>query len=290
MVPVPRWRSIRRLIRLGRLPLPTGALGTFQAIVLGLVQGLSEFLPISSSAHLILVPVLSRWPHQGLMFDVAVHVGTLGAVLAYFRAELRRMARACLAALHTGTAGEDARLAGLVVLGTVPVGCAGLVLDALDLWELRTAAAIASANVGFALLLWWADRTGNRSRGEASLTWRDAAIIGGAQALALIPGTSRSGVTITAALALGLDRRAAARFSFLLSIPVIAAAGLLKAVEALDTPGAVEWRVLAIGVAVSALSAYLTIHVFLRLMERIGLLPFVLYRLILGALLFVFVV
>ena len=258
--------------------------------MLGLVQGLGEFLPISSSAHLILVPVLLGWPLQGLTFDVAVHVGTLGAVLAYFRAELWRMARACLATLHTGRADEDARLAGLVVLGTLPVGCAGLIVDALNPGGLRTAAAIASANVGFALLLWWADRTGKRKRGEASLTWRDAAIIGGAQALALIPGASRSGVTITAALALGLDRRAAARFSFLLSIPVIAAAGLLRMTEALDAPGTVDWKALTIGVTVSALSAYLTIHVFLRLMERIGLLPFVLYRLILGALLFLFVV
>ena len=258
--------------------------------MLGLVQGLGEFLPISSSAHLILVPVLLGWPRQGLTFDVAVHVGTLGAVLVYFRAELWRMARACVAALHTGSADEDARLAGLVVLGTLPVGCAGLVLDALDPGGLRTATVIASANVGFALLLWWADRTGKRKRGEASLTWRDAAVIGGAQALALMPGASRSGVTITAALMLGLDRRAAARFSFLLSIPVIAAAGLLRTAEALDAPGAVDWKTLAIGVTVSALSAYLTIHVFLRLMERIGLLPFVLYRLILGSLLFLFVV
>ena len=265
-------------------------MGTFQAIVLGLVQGLGEFLPISSSAHLILVPVLLGWPLQGLTFDVAVHVGTLGAVLAYFRVELWRMARACLATLHTGSTGEDARLAGLLVLGTLPVGCAGLILDALNFEGLRTTTAIASANVGFALLLWWADRTGRRRRGEASLTWRDAAIIGGAQALALIPGTSRSGITITAALALGLDRRAAARFSFLLSIPVIAAAGLLRTAEALDAPGEVDWKTLSIGVTVSALSAYLTIHVFLRLMERIGLLPFVLYRLLLGALLFLFVV
>ena len=265
--------------------------------MLGLLQGLTEFLPISSSAHLILLPALVGWPDQGLAFDVAVHVGTLAAVLAYFRRDLLRMACSCFRALRGGTVDADARLAGLIGLGTLPVVLAGLLLDglgSLDTMEsaalLRGAAVIASTTVGFALLLWWADRRGSRTRDESSLGWRDAILVGAAQVLALIPGTSRSGVTITAALALGFDRKAAARFSFLLSIPVIAAAGLRSAAGALETSAATDWTALFLGAAVSALSAYLTVHFFLKLLERIGLFPFVLYRLVLGALLFVFVV
>ena len=144
--------------------------------------------------------------------------------------------------------------------------------------------------MGFALLLWWADRRGSRTRDESSLNWRDALLVGAAQVLALIPGTSRSGITITAALALGFERRAAARYAFLLSIPVIAAAGLRSATAVLENPEATDWAALALGAAVSALSAWLTIHLFLRLMDRIGLLPFVIYRLVLGVLIFLFVV
>ena len=265
--------------------------------MLGLLQGLTEFLPISSSAHLILLPVLVGWPDQGLAFDVAVHVGTLAAVLAYFRRELARMVRSCHRALHTGVADADARLAGLIVLGTAPVVSVGLLLDGVGSLDatgagslLRGAAVIASTTVGFALLLWWADRKGSRTRDESSLNWRDALLVGAAQVLALIPGTSRSGITITAALALGFERRAAARYSFLLSIPVIAAAGLRSAAAAFETPQATDWAALFQGAAVSAVSAWLTVHLFLKLMERIGLLPFVLYRLVLGALLFMFVV
>ena len=265
--------------------------------MLGLLQGLTEFLPISSSAHLILLPVLVGWPDQGLAFDVAVHVGTLAAVLAYFRRELLRMMRSCLRALRTGVPDADARLACLIALGTVPVVLAGLLLDAVGSLDVtgtaarfRGAAVIASTTVGFALLLWWADRRGSRTRDEYSLNWRDALLVGAAQVLALIPGTSRSGITITAALALGFERKAAARYAFLLSIPVIAAAGLRSATAVLENPEATDWAALSLGAAVSALSAWITIHLFLRLMERIGLLPFVIYRLVLGALLFLFVV
>ena len=265
--------------------------------MLGLLQGLTEFLPISSSAHLILVPVLVGWPDQGLAFDVAVHVGTLAAVVAYFRRELLRMARSGLRALRTGVPDADARLAGLVALATLPIVLAGLLLDGIGPLDvagtaalLRGAAVIASTTVGFALLLWWADRRGSRTRDETSLHWRDALLVGAAQVLALIPGTSRSGITITAALALGFERRVAARFSFLLAIPVIAAAGLRSAAAALETSEVTDWAALAVGAAVSAVSAYLTVHFFLKLMERMGLLPFVLYRLVLGAFLFAFAV
>ena len=272
-------------------------MGTFQAGVLGLLQGLTEFLPISSSAHLILLPVLVGWPDQGLSFDVAVHVGTLAAVLAYFRRDLLRMAGSCARALRTRAPDADARLAALVVVGTLPVVLAGLLVQAAGTHDasgvaapFRGATVIASTTVAFALLLWWADRRGRRDRDEAALDWRAALFIGAAQVLALIPGTSRAGITITAALALGFERRAAARFSFLLSIPVIAAAGLSQAAAAVSAAENPDWAALALGGAVSALSAWLTIHFFLKLLERIGMLPFVLYRLALGALLFVFVV
>ena len=265
--------------------------------MLGLLQGLTEFLPISSSAHLILLPALVGWPDQGLAFDVAVHVGTLAAVLAYFRRELSRMVRSCLRALRTGVPDADARLAGLIALGTVPVVLVGLLLDGLGSLDVtgsaalfRGATVIASTTAGFALLLWWADRKGSRTRDEFSLNWRDALLVGAAQVLALIPGTSRSGITITAALALGFERKAAARYSFLLSIPVIAAAGLRSGAAALEASEATDWAALSLGAAVSAVSAWLTVHLFLKLMERIGLLPFVVYRLVLGALLFTFVV
>ena len=265
--------------------------------MLGLLQGLTEFLPISSSAHLVLLPMLTGWRDQGLAFDVAVHVGTLAAVLAYFRRELLRMARSCLSALGTGIADADARFAGLIAAGTLPVVLTGLLLEfgaALDVMgtaaRFRGAALIAATTIGFALLLWWADRKGTRTRDESSLSWRDALLIGAAQVLALIPGTSRSGITITAALALGFERRTAARYSFLLSIPVIATAGLRSAAAALHAPEVTDWAALVLGATVSAVSAYLTVHFFLKLMEHIGLFPFVVYRLALGALLFVFVV
>ena len=265
--------------------------------MLGLLQGLTEFLPISSSAHLILLPVLVGWPDQGLAFDVAVHVGTLVAVLSYFRRELVRMLRSCYRALRSGVHDADARLAGLIAIGTAPVVCVGLLLEYVGSLDatgatavFRGAAVIASTTVGFALLLWWADRRGSRVRQESSLNWRDALFVGGAQVLALIPGTSRSGITITAALALGFERKAAARYSFLLSIPVITAAGLRSAAAALEASETTDWAALSLGAAVAAVSAYLTVHFFLKLMERIGLLPFVLYRLVLGALLFMFVV
>lgn len=254
---------------------------------LALLQGVTEFLPISSDAHLILVPRLLGWPDQGLIFDTAVHLGTLAAVIAYFRVELLRMLRDWLATLAGGRATPDARLAWAVLLGTLPAGLAGLLLHKSVEGHLRTPAVIAVATLAFALLLGWADRRRGGTRNEHELTWRDVAVIGCAQALALIPGTSRSGITITAALFCGLDRTAAARYSFLLSIPIIAAAGTLEVGSGLRSAPHGTLGVLALGAAISGVSAYLTIHFFLRLLRRIGMMPFVVYRLILGAALLV---
>jgi undecaprenyl-diphosphatase len=258
----------------------------FHIVWLALLQGLTEFLPISSSAHLILLPKLSGWSDQGLAFDVAVHVGTLSAVVWYFRRELRVMLRDWFASLRTGKQVGDSRLAWAVGFGTIPVGLAGLLFKDVVENGLRSPMVIAWATVIFGLLLWWADAQGKRVRSEHTIGWRDVVVIGVAQAIALIPGTSRSGITMTAGLMMGLTRAAAARFSFLLSIPVIILAGGLNALELVESNHAVDWSALGLGVIFSAVSAYLCIHLFLKALERIGMLPFVIYRLVLAAVLF----
>lgn len=256
------------------------------AIVLALVQGLTEFLPISSSAHLILLPVIAGWEDQGLAFDVAVHVGTLSAVVWYFRRELIPMIQDWLGSLR-GRHTADSRLAWAVLFGTIPVGLAGLLFNDLVELHLRSPLVIAITTIGFGLLLWWSDASGKRERDEHTIGWRDVLVIGVAQALALVPGTSRSGITITAALMMGLDRVAAARFSFLLSIPVIVLAGGLETLKLVKLGDGVDWASIAIGAGVSALSAYLCIRAFIALLERMGMLPFVIYRVVLGAVLLV---
>lgn len=252
------------------------------ALVLALIQGLTEFLPISSSAHLILVPRLLGWADQGLAFDVSVHVGTLGAVMWYFREEIRGMVRDWFRSLARRRRVGDSRLAWAVLWGTIPVGLAGLAAGHLVETHLRSPLVIAGATIGFGLLLWWADRQARRQRDEHQLGWRDVVVIGCAQAIALIPGTSRSGITMTAGLMMGLTRQAAARFSFLLSIPVIALAGGLESVELIESGNGASWSVLALGAGVSAISAYLCIDLFLRFLDWAGMTPFVIYRILLG--------
>lgn len=256
-----------------------------QLLVLALIQGLTEFLPISSSAHLILMPHVFGWQDQGLAFDVAVHVGTLGAVVLYFRREIISLSRDWALSLRARATVGESRVAWGVLFGTIPVGLGGLLLHLVGTDALRSPLVIAAATIGFGLLLWWADARGAQRRDEHGLAWSDVLLIGLAQALALIPGTSRSGVTMTAALALGLTRRASARFSFLLSIPVIALAGLLEFYRALTGGVEADWNALALGVVVSGASAYLCIHLFLAFVQRVGMVPFVIYRLLLGVVL-----
>lgn len=255
-----------------------------QIVVLALVQGLTEFLPISSSAHLILVPHLTDWPDQGLAFDVAVHVGTLVAVVAYFRVELWQMLLAWFISL-TGRFTPEARLAWAVIIGTLPVGIAGFLLKDWIESALRSPLVIAVATIGFGLLLWVGERLGKKVRDEHTIGWRDALLIGVGQALALIPGTSRSGATMTAGMLLGLTPTAAARFSFLLSIPVILLAGGLSALEVAEGNDPLVWGDLALGALLAAISAYFCIHYFLKLVTRIGMMPFIIYRLLLGVVL-----
>lgn len=257
-----------------------------QTVVLALLQGLTEFLPISSSAHLILVPRIVDWPDQGLAFDVAVHLGTLTAVVLYFRKELKLMIADWAGSLAGKGQTAESRLAWAVGFGTIPVGMFGLLGHDLIETYLRSPLVIAATTIGFGLLLWLADAGGVQQRSEHSLTWKDVLVVGCAQALALIPGTSRSGITMTAALFMGLTRDGAARFSFLLSIPVIILAGGYETKKLLESTDPVAWDALLLGTLISAVSAYLCIHYFLKLLARIGLLPFVVYRLLLGVVLF----
>lgn len=254
-----------------------------QALILALVQGLTEFLPVSSSAHLILPSRLLGWADQGLAFDVAVHVGSLLAVILYFRRDLLALAMGSWSWLLRREEKQQAQMVLWLMLATLPVGLAGVLLDDFVEQKLRSLAVIATSTLVFGILLGLADR---RRGGVSGLNLKIALWIGLAQVLAIIPGTSRSGVTMTAGLLCGLQRDAAARFSFLLSIPVISAAGLLKGHELYSSSEAVPWAELLTAMVVSALTAYLCIHWFLRLLDRIGFMPFVIYRVILSAILF----
>ncbi len=267
---------------------------TLQAIFLALVQGLTEFLPVSSSAHLILTSKILGWQDQGLAFDVAVHVGTLTAVLIYFRKEVVEMISAWFGSTFKGKHTANSRLAWAVILGTIPVGLFGLFLEAFDIVDnyLRAIPVIATTTIVFGLLLALADKKykkvqAEKLKDEYQLSWKDVAMIGGAQALALIPGTSRSGVTMTAAALLGFTRTAAARYSFLLSIPAILLPGGLKGYQLVSDGAHFDWSFLILGVIVSAISALACIHLFLKWLEKIGFMPFVWYRLALGIGLFI---
>jgi len=258
-------------------------------ILLALIQGITEFLPISSSAHLILPSAVLGWPDQGLAFDVAVHVGSLAAVIIYFYKDIWLLvSNWCLQVVRKPHDAQQSRLAWWVILATIPAAFLGLVFDDWIQLNLRSVLVIAITTLVFGALLAVADRRGRRAAGMTDITLAQAVLIGCGQAIALIPGTSRSGITMTVGLFLGLTREAATRFSFLLSIPLIFAAGLFKIVELLGMDSAPPWGDIAIGTLLSGLSAYLCIRLFLGFIERIGFMPFVYYRLILGIGLLIF--
>ena len=259
----------------------------FQAIILALVQGISEFLPISSSAHLILPSVLFGWPDQGLAFDVAVHIGSLAAVVVYFRHDLREIASGGIKSL-SGQQSESGRLAWLLVLGTLPALIIGFLFEGFIEEHFRSAHVIGYATIIGGIVLAVADRWNSQQRNLTDMTIAFALFIGIAQACALIPGTSRSGVTITMALLLGFHRVAAARFSFLLSVPIILAGGIWQGLGLLQE-SQVPWGLIGLATLVSGISAYLCIHGFLKFIERIGMMPFVIYRLFLGVFLLLIV-
>lgn len=254
-----------------------------QVVVLAIVQGLTEFLPISSSGHLVLVPSAFGWSDQGMAFDVAVHFGSLAAVLTYFRGDIVALLRGSGQILGGKLATFEARLALGLALATVPAAVTGLLLAGWIGEHLRSPSVIVLTLSGYAILMLLADRFGRRNRVLSDVGLRDALLIGLAQALALVPGTSRSGVTITAAMALGFERTDAARFSFLLAVPVILLATAYELTVLLRADAAIAWGQLLAGAAISGIVAYLSIQFFMRFVQRVGLLPFVIYRLTLAA-------
>lgn len=263
-----------------------------EAIVLALVQAVTEFLPVSSSGHLILAPRLLGWSDQGLEFDIATNTGTLVAVLAYFRADLAGVARGLAASFRSGGAGacaSEARLGYALLWGTVPAAAAGLLIKDWVATHARDPRLIAVTAIVYGLLLGAADLLGRKRLALSALGRRQGLLIGCAQALALVPGTSRSGVTMSAALALGATREAAARFSFLLAVPV----GLLVAAKQLfdalsGVPLGVPLDALLTGIAVSALAGYAVIALLLGWVRRRSLLVFAVYRLALGVFLLLY--
>ena len=256
-------------------------------IWLALLQGVTEFLPVSSSAHLILFSQLLDKPDQGMTFDIAVHLGSMLAVVYYFRQQLKSLVSGCLNSIQTKKWSNESKLGLNLTIATLPIVIVGLLANDLVATSLRNLITIAITTIGFGILLGIADRkAGNKTEYQISMT--AALCIGLAQVLAIIPGTSRSGITITAALLLGLNRQAAARFAFLLGIPAIAGSALVKLTELIQA-GKPEALVAATaGLAISALFSFLSIGLFLRLLARVGLMPFVIYRCALGVILLSF--
>ena len=254
-----------------------------QLILLALIQGITEFLPISSSAHLILVPLLTDWQDQGLAIDVAAHLGSLLAVVFYFRKDLSRVLFAGVNSIIKKDINEpDTKLFWYLFIASIPVLLTGLLLHDIISLYLRAPLIIAATSIVFGLLLWYADVVAKRSRQINSINLKDAVIIGLAQVLALIPGTSRSGITITAALMLGLDRQSAARFSFLMAVPIIIAAAFYETLNLVQTSASIDLNNFLVTAVLSAISALIAIHVFLKLLDKVGMLPFVIYRVVLG--------
>lgn len=255
-----------------------------QIFVLAIIQGLTEFLPISSSAHLILLPTLTGWTDQGISFDIAVHFGTLIAVVIYFQHDLKTMMCDTLLTLKGHKPTLASRQALWLMLATIPVCVFGYLFHDFIAESLRSPTVIAWSTILFGLLLFASDQFA-KTQTLNEVGFRKALFIGFAQALALIPGTSRSGITITAGLTLGLSRQAAARFSFLLAMPVIFIAMSYEMLKLIKAGNPVHWSGLATSTVLSCLFALICIHFFLKLIDRLGMTPFVIYRLLLGCLL-----
>ena len=255
-------------------------------VLVALIQGITEFLPVSSSGHLILLPALTGLNDQGVIIDVAVHVGTLGAVCLYFRQDVARAVRGLGLMLRGRIADRDAFLALALIVATIPVVIVGGILGVTGLDEaMRSMAVIGWAMLIFGIVLYWADRTGSETRRAEDWTLRHALIMGLWQVVALIPGTSRSGITITGARQLGYARQDAARLAMLMSIPTIAAAGILKGAEVI---GDADWALArdgAIAAALAFLSALGALWLMMRLLRSVSFTPYVVYRCALGVVL-----
>lgn len=253
-----------------------------QLIVLALIQGLTEFLPVSSSAHLILGSKAFGWPDQGLVYDTATHLGTLFAVLVYFRHDLLAMAGSWLRPAVDDEDRHNRSMTLYLAFASIPVLLTGLLVSGFVEQHLRDVRIIAWSTLVFGLLLWFAHAIGPRVRTVADFNLKSALIVGVAQVLALIPGASRSGITITAARLLGYTPDAAARFSFLLAIPVISAVGLYSILRIANGDSPIDWVQFSVAVLFSAVAGWICIAAFLELLKRVGLMPFVIYRLLLG--------
>ena len=255
-----------------------------QTVVLALIQGISEFLPISSSAHLILTPKLSDWPDQGLAFDVVVHMGTLVAVVYYYKHMISQLFLDFYFSIAQGKVVGESKMAWGLLLATIPAGVCGFLFKDFIATDLRSVEVIAYMTIVFGILLGVAVLLdAKRPHAREILAWKDMIFIGLMQALALIPGVSRSGITITAGLLIGLSRKASVQFAFLLSVPVITLSVLLVLIDIYQQQHLVNLTLLVVGFVVSSISAYLTIIFFIKALEAMSMMPFVVYRLFLGA-------
>jgi undecaprenyl-diphosphatase len=259
-----------------------------QQMLIAIVQGITEFLPISSSGHLILIPHLTDWPDQGPMIDVAVHIGSLLAIVIYFFRDVRGLAEGGFATVGIGKAPEQRRLFLWIVAGTIPAVAFGLFLKLGGYLETFRSTDLVAANlIVYGVLLGLADRFGRNAKRYEDMSLRDAILVGLAQALALIPGTSRSGVTMTVARALGYERVQAARFSFLLAIPAVAGAGLLAALDLAEASAQMQWDAFVTGV-LTFIAAFATMAFLMRFLQKASMLVFVIYRVALGCALLAF--
>ena len=256
---------------------------TLHLLLIAFVQGVTEFLPVSSSGHLVLLPQLSGLPDQGLAIDVAAHVGTLFAVILYFRADVLRALRGTLRLAVGRVDSQDAFLALCLGIATVPVVIAGLILQLTGLADaMRSIAVIGWTMIIFGLVLYWADQRGPVTKSAERWSMRDAAIMGLWQVLALIPGTSRSGITITGGRFLGYTRTDAARLAMLMSIPTILASGGLLGLDLIGTQTQGIWRDIGLVVAMSFAAALAALVLMMRLLQSISFTPYVIYRVALG--------
>ncbi|MBY6155113.1 undecaprenyl-diphosphate phosphatase [Vannielia litorea] len=255
----------------------------WQLLIIAIIQGITEFLPISSSGHLILLPGLTGMEDQGQVIDVAVHVGTLFAVILYFRQDVAAAAGGTLRLVQGKVDTPGARLAWLLILATIPVILFGLVLKLTGLDDqLRSVAVIGWTMLIFGLVLYWADQKGAEVKESTDWSLKDALIMGLWQAVALIPGTSRSGITITAARSLGYKREDGAKLAMLMSIPTIAASGVLLGAEVVATADAQAAKDAAIAAFFAFISALLALTLMMRLLKSVSFTPYVIYRVILG--------
>lgn len=255
-----------------------------QAVTLGVVQGLTEFLPVSSTAHLALVPWLLGWPDPGMAFNVEIQLGTLVAVLAYYRKDLWQLFHSWMASMRAPDPSDPyQKLSWLIIAGTIPGVIAGVLLEEMVATIFRSPYVIAGTLIGVGVLMFLAERVSKGERSWKELKLVDALIVGLAQACALIPGTSRSGATMTAGLFIGLQRADAARFSFLMSVPILFGAGVFELKHLFKDPTLVaNLPYLAVGLLSAAISGYLCIHYLLKFLQFNTMTVFVVYRILLG--------